>query len=130
MIFIQLNCLPVLVWVHLLGGHDLQVDLLVEVVGVEEGVAGGADGLREGGPVVAVADVAHRAVGRQERGRHLRDRSPGGPRGGGGRAAAAEATGTDRGHEGGGGLLYVYSSSSTKIVHLCFSLFWVRIIRA
>ena len=67
-------------------------------------MAGGADGLREGGPVVAVADVAHRAVGRQERGRHLRDRSPGGPRGGGGRAAAAEAAGTDRGHEGGGGL--------------------------
>ena len=63
--------LPVLVWVHLLGGHDLEVDLLVEVVGVEEGVARGADGLREGGTVVAVAHVAHRAVGRQEGGGHL-----------------------------------------------------------
>ena len=68
-----MSCLPVLVRVHLLGGHDLQVDLLVEVVGVEEGVARGADGLREGGAVVAVADVAHRAVARQERGGHLRD---------------------------------------------------------
>ena len=66
--------LPVLVWVHLLGGHDLEVDLLVEVVGVEEGVAGGAHRLREGGAVVAVADVAHRVVGGQEGGGHLRVR--------------------------------------------------------
>ena len=63
---------PVLVGVHLLGGHDLEVDLLVEVVGVEEGVAGGAYRLREGGAVVAVADVAHRAVGSQEGGGNLK----------------------------------------------------------
>ena len=49
------------------------------LVGVEEGVAGGAHRLREGGPVVAVedvarravADVAHRSVGGQESGVHL-----------------------------------------------------------
>ena len=68
-----LNFLPVLVGVHLLGGHDLEVDLLVEVVGVEEGVAGGAHRLREGGAVVAVADVAHRAIGGQECGGHLKE---------------------------------------------------------
>ena len=68
-----LNFLPVLVGVHLLGGHDLEVDLLVEVVGVEEGVAGGTHRLREGGAVVAVADVAHRAIGGQECGGHLKE---------------------------------------------------------
>ena len=45
-----------------------------QVAGVEEGMAGGAERLREDGAVVAVARVARRAVGSQERGGHAGDR--------------------------------------------------------
>jgi len=41
----------------------LQVDLGVQVVGVQEGVAGSAHGLSERRPVIAVARVAHVITG-------------------------------------------------------------------